>query len=73
MKIITENRSILDQIAKTLIEKEKVNGMELLKIIQDIKPELVPEASVEKLREFVGRSESAGALPEGAALQPAAM
>lgn len=64
MKIITENRSILDQIAKTLIEKEKVNGMELLKIIQDIKPELVPEASVEKLREFVGRSESAGALPE---------
>ena len=30
MKIMTENRPILDQIAKTLIEQEKMNGLELL-------------------------------------------
>jgi cell division protease FtsH len=55
MKIMTENRPILDQIAKTLIEKEKMNGLELLKIIQDIKPELIPAGSAAKLKEFVGR------------------
>jgi cell division protease FtsH len=42
MKLITENREVLDVIAKTLIEKEKINGLELLKIINDLKPELVP-------------------------------
>ena len=42
---MTENRPILDQIAKTLVEKEKIDGLELLKIIQDMKPELVPEGS----------------------------
>ena len=67
---MTENRSILDQIAKTLVEKEKMDGLELLKIIQDIKPELVPEGSAKKLAEFVGRKQAA--LPEPA-LQPAAM
>merc|ERR1719454_999080 len=42
MKIMTENRTILDQIAMALIEKEKINGLELLKIIEDAKPELIP-------------------------------
>ena len=72
---MTENRPILDQIAKTLVEKEKIDGLELLKIIQDIKPELVPEGSAKKLAEFVGRAKQA-VLPEGEAtpaLQPAAM
>lgn len=39
---MTENRTILDQIAMALIEKEKINGLELLKIIEDAKPELIP-------------------------------
>lgn len=38
MKIITENRDILDQIAKTLIEKEKIDGGQLINIIEGIKP-----------------------------------
>ena len=38
MNLITENREVLDVIAKTLIEKEKINGLELLKLINDIKP-----------------------------------
>jgi ATP-dependent Zn protease len=38
MNLITENREVLDAIAKTLIEKEKINGLELLKLINDIKP-----------------------------------
>ena len=66
---MTENRPILDQIAKELIEKEKINGLELLQIIQDIKPELIPAGSAEKLKEFVGKrvaAEAGGALPEPA-------
>ena len=42
MNLITQNREVLDVIAKTLIEKEKINGLELLKLINDLKPELVP-------------------------------
>ena len=30
MKLITENKDILDKIAKTLIETEKIDGIELL-------------------------------------------
>lgn len=30
MKLITENKDILDKIAKTLIESEKIDGIELL-------------------------------------------
>lgn len=41
MNLLTENRDVLDAIAKILIEEEKINGKELLKTIQSIKPELV--------------------------------
>ena len=51
---MTENKDILDAIAKMLIEQEKMNGLELLQLIQNMKPELVPEGSAAKLREFVG-------------------
>lgn len=30
MTLLTDNRPVLDQIAKTLIEKEKINGIQLL-------------------------------------------
>ena len=41
MKILTENRSILDQIANTLIQKEKISGLDMFEIIKKINPELV--------------------------------
>ena len=62
---MTENKDILDAIAKMLIEQEKMNGLELLQLIQNMKPKLVPEGSAAKLREFVGKSNTA-ALPEPA-------
>lgn len=46
---MTENRDILDKIASELIEKEKINGIELLNIIGDIKPELIPAGSAKKI------------------------
>ena len=33
MKLLTDNRDVLDAIAKILIENEKINGKELLKTI----------------------------------------
>ena len=59
MQIMTENRDILDKIASELIEKEKINGIELLNIIGDIKPELIPAGSAKKLADFIGRLEKA--------------
>lgn len=67
MEIMTENRDILDKIAMTLIEKEKINGIELLNLIGDMKPELIPEGAAKKLSDFLGRQKN---LPE---LSPAAM
>jgi ATP-dependent Zn protease len=49
MDIITENKDILDSIAKTLIEKEKIDGKELLQLIAEIRPELVPKGAAEKV------------------------
>jgi cell division protease FtsH len=33
MKLLTQNRDVLDLVAKTLIEKEKITGTEMLQII----------------------------------------
>lgn len=49
MKLITENKDILDKIAQTLIENEKIDGSELLNIIEGIRPELVPEGAKAKV------------------------
>jgi ATP-dependent Zn protease len=35
-----ENRDVLDAIANMLVEKEKINGAQMLELIQRIKPEL---------------------------------
>ena len=43
MKILTENRDVLDAIAKSLIENEKINGKELLNVIKSVNPELISE------------------------------
>lgn len=41
MKLLTENKSVLDAIAARLIEKEKMEGSELLGLIQSLKPSLL--------------------------------
>lgn len=41
MALLTENRDVLDKIAKTLIEEEKINGVQLIELINDVKPNLV--------------------------------
>lgn len=56
MKIITENKDILDAIAKVLIEKEKIDGKALIDIIGDMKPELVPQGAREKISKIIERS-----------------
>jgi cell division protease FtsH len=49
MHILTENRSILDAIAKRLIEKEKMSGTELLELIKSYRPELVDMDAMKKV------------------------
>lgn len=34
MQLLTENKDVLDAIAKILIEEENINGMQLLKVIE---------------------------------------
>lgn len=55
MKIISENRDVLDLIAKALVEKEKIDGNMLLQLIKDVRPELIPDGAVEKVNEIIGR------------------
>jgi cell division protease FtsH len=43
MELLTDNRDLLDLIAKTLIEEEKINGTQLLELIKGLKPDLVSE------------------------------
>lgn len=47
MQLLTDNRDALDEIAKVLIEKEKIDGKEMLNIIQKISPELISEKAIE--------------------------
>lgn len=41
MELLTDNRDVLDAIAKCLIEEEKIDGKQLLQLIKNIKPQLV--------------------------------
>mgnify|MGYP001333165784 CR=1 FL=1 len=47
MNLLTNNRDVLDEIAKVLIEKEKIDGKELLNIMQTVNPDLVSEKAME--------------------------
>ena len=53
MQLLVDNRDILDAIANTLIEKEKIDGNQMLALIKDIKPELISEEAVAKVKEMV--------------------
>ena len=63
-----ENQEVLDKIANTLIEKEKIDGIELLTVIKDLKPDLVPKGAFEAIDKILLKQEKA---TQG--LQPAAM
>jgi cell division protease FtsH len=52
MKILLENRNILDAIAKRLIEKEKISGTELLELIKSFNPELVDMEAMKKVEQL---------------------
>lgn len=52
MNLLLENRSVLDLIAKTLIEKEKIDGVEMLNLIRSMKPELVSDAAMQAVKDF---------------------
>lgn len=49
MKLLTENRDVLDEIAKYLIEEEKIDGKQLLQLIKNIRPELVSQKAMDAI------------------------
>ena len=58
MTLLTENKDVLDQIAKILIEKEKINGIQLLEIIKDLKPDIIPKGAMDAVKEVVATAKS---------------
>ena len=79
MALLTEHRDVLDAIANTLIEKEKIDGTQMLNLIKEIKPQLVSEKALEKVKEVVTPAAKAitdeltGGDDDQQQLQPAAM
>ena len=53
MKLLTENRDVLDEIAKMLIAEEKIDGKQLLTLIKNIKPEIVTEKAMDAIDQIV--------------------
>ena len=52
-KILSDNMDVLTAIATVLIEKEKINGLEMLQLIREMKPELIPESTMDKVEKYV--------------------
>merc|ERR1719331_1634239 len=53
MELLTENRNILDAIADRLIEKEKIDGIEMLELIKSIQPDLVSDDAMSTVEGLV--------------------
>lgn len=68
MNILTENRDVLDEIAKVLIEKEKIDGKELLNVIKSINPDLISDKAFEAVSNIMVPKTDDDDTPE---LQPA--
>ena len=49
MKLLSENRPVLDLIANALVEKEKITGTEMLSMIRAIRPDLVTEDAIARV------------------------
>ena len=52
MSILTENHDVLEAVANLLLEKEKINGLELIELIRGMRPELVPSSTMVKVEQF---------------------
>merc|ERR1719498_1379384 len=52
MKMLTDNRNILDSIANTLIEKEKIDGVQMLTLIKSMNPDLVSDDAMKTVKEY---------------------
>lgn len=66
MQLLTDNRDVLDAIAKCLIEEEKIDGKQLLQLVKKIKPSLVTEKTMEAI-EKITTPTSPKAAPQEAA------
>jgi cell division protease FtsH len=53
MQLLTNNRDVLDAIAKLLIEEEKIDGKQLLNLIKSIKPEMVSEKAMDAIDQVI--------------------
>lgn len=58
MELLTDNRDVLDEIAKCLIEEEKIDGKQLLQLIKNIKPALVTEKAIEAVDAIVSPTQT---------------
>ena len=52
MAILEKNEHVLEGVAKLLIEKEKITGLELLSKMDSIKPGLIAKEAMRKAEEF---------------------
>lgn len=50
MALLVDNKDVLDLIAKTLIEEEKINGIQLLDLIKGLKPELIADSAMDAVK-----------------------
>ena len=53
MSLLVENKDLLDSIAKILIEKEKITGLEMLDLIKQLKPEIVTDEAIKAVKEIM--------------------
>ena len=67
MKLLTDNRDVLDAIAKCLIEEEKIDGKQLLQLVKNIKPDLVTEKAMAAIDKVVTPMGEATPAPQEAA------
>lgn len=53
MQLLMEHKDLLDKIASSLIEKEKMDGNEMLDLIKSMKPWLISDDVIIKVQEMV--------------------
>ena len=53
LHLLSENKDVLDAIAKSLIENEKIDGKQLLEVIQSVNPSLVSQSEIDQIENFL--------------------
>ena len=56
MQLLTEHGNILDAIANRLIEKEKIDGIEMLELIKSINASLVSDTAMATVKDLVQKT-----------------